>query len=91
MLMHLIKQKIQPERDGASWRASIVNAQREILDAIDSSPSLLRRLADRLGKIYQQAIEAAQYETGIAAANVPAECPFTLSQLLDGNPTLLHL
>lgn len=27
MLTHSIKQKIQPERDGASWRRSIVNAQ----------------------------------------------------------------
>jgi hypothetical protein len=91
MLMHLIKQKIQPERDGASWRGSIVSAHREILDAIDSSPSLRRRLADRLAKLYEQAIEDARYETGLDADDVPAEYPFTLAQLLDGDPTLLHL
>ncbi len=89
MLMHLIKQKIQPERDGASWRASIVNAQREIFDAIDSSPSLRRRLTGRLDQLYRQAIEDAQYETGLKAEEIPAECPFTLAQLLDGNPTSL--
>jgi Domain of unknown function DUF29 len=90
MLMHLIKRKIQPERDGASWRASIVNAQQEILDAIDSSPSLRRRLAGRLGETYRQAIKNARYETGLQAKEIPSECPFTLDQLLESNPTLLH-
>ena len=51
MLMRFIRQKIQPERDGTSWRLSIVDAQQEILDAIDSSPGLRRRLADRLSEI----------------------------------------
>jgi hypothetical protein len=90
MLMHLIKQKIQPERDGTSWRASILNAQQEILDAIESSPSLRRRLTDRLEPTYRRAIKVACYETGLDAAEIPEECPFTLAQLLDGNPTLLH-
>lgn len=90
MLMHLMKQKIQPERDGASWRASIVNAQRDILDAIDSSPSLRRKLGGRLDQLYDQAIRDARYETGLEAADIPAQCPFTLDQLLEGNPTLLH-
>ncbi len=90
MLTHLIKQKIQPERDGTSWRASIVNAQQEMLDAIDSSPSLRRRLSGRLGQIYAEAVQNARYETGLDAQEIPAECPFTLAQLLDGNPTLLH-
>lgn len=90
MLMHLMKQRIQPERDGASWRASILNAQQEILDAIDSSPSLRRRLANRLDEIYGQAIERARLETRRSTEEIPAECPFVLEQLLEGDPTLLH-
>lgn len=90
MLMHLMKQKIQPERDGASWRASIVSAQREILDALDSSPSLRRKLGGRLDQLYEQAIRDARYETGLDAEEIPAECPFTLDELLESNPTLLH-
>jgi hypothetical protein len=90
MLMQLIKQNIQPERDGASWRASIVNAQQEILDAIDSSPSLRRQLGDQLGETYMRAIKIARYETGLESVELPAKCPFTLDQLLDSNPTLLH-
>jgi hypothetical protein len=90
MLMHLIKQKIQPERDGGSWRASIVNAQSEIQDAIDLSPSLRRKLEKSLERVYAQAITHACYETGLKAAGIPAECPFTIEQLLEGDPTLLH-
>jgi hypothetical protein len=40
MLMHLIKQRIQLERDGASWHASIVNARR-----VDQSAEATRRPA----------------------------------------------
>ena len=32
LLMHLIKQRIQPERAGTSWRVSIQNARGEILN-----------------------------------------------------------
>ena len=42
MLMHLVKQKIQPERWGKSWRQSIVDAAREIHIKLESSPSLRR-------------------------------------------------
>jgi Domain of unknown function DUF29 len=90
MLMHLIKQRIQPDRDGTSWRLSILNAQQEILDAIDFSPSLRRRLNDRLDEIHGEAIKRARLETRCSTEGIPAKCPFPLDQLLDGDPTLLH-
>lgn len=90
LLMHLIKQKIQPERDGASWRASIVNAQQEMLDAIDSSPSLRRRLAQVLQATYEQATRAARIETQMDAEELPQQCPFEIKQLLEDDPTQLH-
>jgi hypothetical protein len=86
MLMHLIKQKIQPERDGASWRGSIVNAQGTILDYMEDSPSLLPQLAEALPATYRRAVQEALSETGLKAQRkdleIPGECPFTLSQLL---------
>jgi hypothetical protein len=91
MLWDLIKRKLQPECEGDSWRESIVGARREVLDAIDFSPSLRTWLADRLPEIYGRAMKLARYETRLDAAVIPAECPFSLDQLLDGNPTLLHL
>ena len=61
-----------------------------LLDAIDLSPSLRRRLAGRLDEIYQQALTMAQRETGIDAPNLPAGCPFKLEDLLAGDPTRIH-
>jgi hypothetical protein len=86
MLIHLIKQRIQPERDGPSWHASILNAQAEILDDIASSPSL-RGFADQvLDKTYGSALRIALIETGMedraGEANLPTRCPYTLDQLL---------
>jgi hypothetical protein len=94
MLMHLIKRKIQPERDGPSWSGSIDNARQEILDALRDSPSLRRRLSHEMGYVYESAIDLALAQTGLtdhrAAFGLPGDCPFTLSQLLDGPVDLLH-
>jgi hypothetical protein len=48
MLMHLIKERIQPERAGSRWRSSIIDAQREIELYIEASPSLRPYLEDAL-------------------------------------------
>jgi hypothetical protein len=95
MLMHLVKQKIQPERDGASWRGSIVNAQGAIIDYLENSPSLLRPLTDSLPATYRRAIKEALSETGLAGQRndlgIPETCPFNLSQLLDGDVDSLQI
>jgi hypothetical protein len=94
MLTHLIKRKIQPERDGTSWLISINSARREIPNEIRDSPSLHRRLSDRIEDIYDEAIEDALLETGLAGEpadlGIPDRCPFTLAQLLGNRPDLLH-
>jgi len=81
LLQHLIKQKIQPERDGSSWRASIVEARQSIRKDLARSPSLRRYLEEILQEAYEDAIELAEAETGVHA-DVPAKCPYTLEELL---------
>ena len=86
MLMHMIKQKMQPERDGSSWRASIVDARREIRLDIKDSPSLRRYLENHLAEIYTDAVNDAIDEMNLPrskAAEIPRECPYTLKELLD--------
>jgi hypothetical protein len=94
MLMHSIKRKIQPERDGTNWLISINSARREILNEIRDSPSLHRRLSDRIEDIYGEAIEDALLETGLAGGpadlGIPDRCPFALAELLGNRPDLLH-
>src|SRR5437667_8445008 len=77
MLLHRIKQRIQPERDGASWRASIADARQQIRDQVASSPSLRPYLYQNLDKIYRDAVELALIETDLPAAaeSLPDQCP----------------
>ena len=90
MLLHLIKQKMQPERDGSSWRGSILDAQEEILDELEDSPSLRRYLEENLQRTYTRAVRVAAADemhlTKSQAAEIPAECPYTLADLLEGSP-----
>ena len=89
MLMHLVKERIQPERAGASWRSSIVDARREIWFKLESSPSLRRYLAERLEKIYRRAVRDALDETNLSEHardfDIPKECPYSLDELLEGD------
>jgi Domain of unknown function DUF29 len=89
MLTHLIKMRIQAERAGVSWRGSILNARIEILDHIADSPSLRRHAETNLQRIYREAIELALAETNLAARakelDIPAKCPHSLDELLEGD------
>src|ERR1051326_3922677 len=66
LLLHLIKQRIQPERDGASRKASVNSAELELSLIVRDSPSLLRYLAEHLQEIYSDALRRASDETGIS-------------------------
>ncbi len=89
MLMHLIKQRIQPERDGSSWRHSITDARREILSRLRTSPSLRRFAEEILAITYKDAVSDALFETGLASRraslNIPDRCPYTLEDLLESD------
>jgi hypothetical protein len=88
-MTHLLKQTLQPERSGASWRESIMSARGEILDDLEDSPSLRGHLEERRQRVYERAVRQALAEIGqppSRAAEIPAECPWTLDELLEGEP-----
>lgn len=82
LMMHKMKQRIQPERDGPSWQLSIAEARQSIQDDIEESPSLRRHLEDNLQKLYVRAIEEALIETRLTYSPFPKLCPWTLDDLL---------
>lgn len=88
MLMRLVKQRIQPERDGGSWRRSIAVGRAEIAYRRDDSPSLRRFAEENLQQIYLRAVRDALFETGLSAQratlDLPSACPYTLADLLEG-------
>jgi len=95
MLMHLIKMRIQPERRGANWRNSVVNARLEIRLKLRDSPSLRRNLEENLQEIYSDAVSYALAETRQEKRGkelgIPAECPWSLKSLLENDLSDLDL
>ena len=82
LIMHKIKQQLQPERDSTSWQTSITEARQALLDDIDDSPSLRLHLEENLQKLYRRAIEAALVETRLDYDPLPNACPWDLDTLL---------
>jgi hypothetical protein len=82
LLLHQVKRQIQPERESASWRRSIINSQERIAHRLKDSPSLVTCLEHELADIYVRAVRGALFETGVKSARLPERCPFTLDQLL---------
>jgi len=83
LLQHQIKRRIQPERDGSSWRSSVTTSRQKIELKIADSPSLRLLLEKNLQKTYRQAIKDALFETGLKSADLPRQYPYTLNELLE--------
>ena len=83
LLMHLLKWQYQAVRRSTSWRNTIAVQRIDILDLLEDSPSLRTEILDKIEIAYEKAVLAAEVETGIEKANFPAECPFSLEQILD--------
>jgi Domain of unknown function DUF29 len=83
LLMHLLKQKYQPEGQGNSnsWNSSILNATREIKYLLEDSPSLKNELRKMYPKAYEDARQDASIETCLDIKNFPKECPWAIEDL----------
>lgn len=82
LMMHKLKQTLQPENDNASWQSSIRSARTEILEDLLDSPSLRQHLRENLQRVYLLAVADAREETGIRNVPLPAECPWDIETLL---------
>jgi hypothetical protein len=85
LVMHLLKWRYQPVHRSPSWSATIGEQRDQIIDLLDESPSLRPIITQEVAKTYRRAVKKAVADTGLADASFPAECPFTLEQILDEN------
>lgn len=87
LFMHLLKYQHQPQRRTRSWKVTISNCRDKIQDCLEDTPSLRRFLQDPdwIQKYYQRARRDAAKETGKPIETFPAECPFSITQILDSN------
>ena len=83
LLAHLLKWRVEPERRGRSWRATIDVQRDELLRLLGQMPSLRNYLRDTLPEIYRPAVKQAIAETDLPDETFPAKCPFTIHEILD--------
>jgi hypothetical protein len=81
LLIHLLKWRYQPEKQSASWRASISEAQRRIEDVLADNPSLRSFPAEALANAYRLAIlnEAIRR---LELMHLPEACPWAIEDVL---------
>src|SRR5438105_1656725 len=81
LLAHLLKWEHQSGQRSNSWRGTILEQRRELRLLLESG-SLRRHAGEVLAKAYQEAIQQAAVETGLAAETFPGECPWALDEVL---------
>jgi hypothetical protein len=74
---------LQPAKRSRSWSSTIVTQRIEIEADLKQSPSLKRKVRSGLPDNYEGAVRRAAAETGLPPDLFPAECPFTVEQILD--------
>src|SRR5688500_16579969 len=55
LLLHLLKQRVQPERVSASWESPIVEQRDQVAYLLEGSPSLRREMPDMIAAAYATA------------------------------------
>jgi len=80
-LSHLLKWTYQPDHRSRGWRATVIE-QRQELNRLAGRGVLRNHAQEVLADVYTEAVERAAAETGVARDRFPAECPYTLDELL---------
>ena len=83
LIGHLLKWKYQPEQRWGSWEGTIRVQRKDLHKLLKDSPSLKRFVEPEAIEAYVDAVELVSNETKIPGARFPAECPFTIENLLD--------
>lgn len=80
---HLLKWQFQPGHRGTSWRQTIRHQRQTLNDTFADGRVLYNYAVERFPLVYPRAVADAADETGLPPATFPADCPYTLDQVLD--------
>jgi hypothetical protein len=83
LLPHLLKWQFQPGKRSGSWRSSIREQRFRLSRRLRRSPSLQHYPSEVLAEEFELARLKAADETGLPLGAFPAECPYTISDILD--------
>lgn len=83
LMMHLLKWQFQPTGRSTSWRLTVEEQRREVVDHLADNPSLRSLMDMALASAYGSAVLAAARETGLDVTHFPEECPWSYGQIVD--------
>jgi len=81
LLSHPLKWTYQPDHRSRGWRATVIE-QRQELNRLAGRGVLRDHAQEVLAEVYTEAVERAAAEAGASRDRFPAECPYTLDELL---------
>jgi len=85
LIGHLLKWDYQPESRSKSWRVTIREQRREILQLLKENPSLKPYLGEAMTQAHEAGLDLVVKETPLDYGDLPEHCPYSLEQLLDPN------
>jgi hypothetical protein len=83
LIGHLLKWQFQSEARSKSWRATLREQRRRVIDLITDNPSLKPYLLEAVTKAYEDGVDLVVRETPLDYPDLPAQCPYEISSLLD--------
>jgi hypothetical protein len=83
ILHHLLKWQVRPELRSPSWRNTLTEQRRQAEKLLKESPRLRPQVLELRNEAYPDAVRDAIHETGPRPQSFPADCPFTVEQILD--------
>jgi hypothetical protein len=83
LIGHLLKWDYQPERRGKSWKATIREQRRHIIEHLADNPSLKPYLLTAIALAYPDAIDLVVRETPLDDDDLPQVCPYEVEQIFD--------
>jgi hypothetical protein len=83
LLAHLLNLRFQAEKRSRSWKKTVAVQRKSVDRLLKRNPSLRRRIKMDLAENYEFALRLAVIQTGLPKNHFPAECPFTVEQILD--------
>jgi len=85
LMMHILKWVYQPEKRSGSWQNTIFEQQLELSGLVESG--VLRNHAKAtISDAYLKAVRGAKTQTGLPLSIFPAECAYSLEELLSFVP-----
>ncbi|NJL38744.1 MAG: DUF29 domain-containing protein [Leptolyngbyaceae cyanobacterium RM2_2_4] len=91
LIGHLLKWDYQPDKRSKSWRVTIREQRREILQILKENPSLQPYLAEAIASAHESGLDLVVKETPLDYGDLPENCPYTSDQLFDPDfPTDLN-